>query len=105
MSAKCQKQTFAVQQTSPCQHLPFAERQLWNIRAFPASVRLDVGLPDHLGPLLGFVGDELTEVAGRASKRRATQISELCLDLGISGRRVDLLVALFDTLNGRVSRR
>src|SRR5262245_20614152 len=83
----------------------FAERALRNIDSGSASLRLDVGLPDHLGPLLGFVGDELTEVAGRASKRRAIQISELCLDLGISERRVDLLVELFDNLNGRVSRR
>src|SRR5262245_54398196 len=35
------------------------------------SLRLDVGRPDHLGPLLGLVGDELAEVGGRARKRRA----------------------------------
>ena len=28
----------------------------------------DVGRPDHLGPLLGFVGDELAEFGGRAGK-------------------------------------
>src|SRR5262245_52521890 len=26
------------------------------------SLRLDVGRPDHLAPLLGFIGDELAEV-------------------------------------------
>src|SRR5262249_59399795 len=46
---------------------------LWNIRAFPASVRLDAGELDHLGPLLGFVGDELAEVSRRARIRHASQ--------------------------------
>src|SRR5215510_11387697 len=70
----------------------FRERNLWNV---PWLLQLDPRELHHLGPFLGFVGDELTEVAGKASKRRATQISELCLDLGISERRVDLLVELF----------
>ena len=44
----------------------FAERDLWNIRRGrrTALLRLDVGRPDHLGPLLGFVGDKLAEVGG-----------------------------------------
>jgi hypothetical protein len=42
--------------------------RLWQ----PASFRLDVGGSDHLGPLLGFVGDELAEVGGRACERIAT---------------------------------
>src|SRR5262249_30530919 len=41
----------------------------------PPSLRLDVGRPDHLAPFLGFVGDELSKVGGRArqptSARRA----------------------------------
>src|SRR5262245_61858487 len=37
-----------------------------------ASVRLDVGRPDHLAPLLSFVGNELSKVGGRANERRAT---------------------------------
>ena len=32
----------------------------------PILLRLDVGRPDHLAPLLGVVGDELAEVGGRA---------------------------------------
>jgi hypothetical protein len=35
----------------------FAERALWNIDSGSASLRLDVGGPDHLAPLLGFFGD------------------------------------------------
>src|SRR5262252_8167962 len=41
---------------------PFAERQLWNVRAFPASVRLDASELAHLAPLLGFVGNQPAEV-------------------------------------------
>src|SRR5262245_7163889 len=41
----------------------FAERVLRNIGSgTAASVRFDVARPDHLTPLLGFVGDELAEV-------------------------------------------
>src|SRR5262249_61124448 len=38
----------------------FAERDLWNIR--PHSLRLDFGSPEDFAPLLGFVGDQPTEV-------------------------------------------
>src|SRR5262245_60562280 len=38
--------------------------RLWNVRSFPASVRLDAGELDHLGPLLGFIGDMLGELHG-----------------------------------------
>jgi len=31
-------------------------------RRQPSLLRLDVGRPDHLAPLLGFFGDELAEV-------------------------------------------
>src|SRR5215471_5756283 len=40
------------------------------------SLRLDVGRPDHLGPLPGFVGDELAEVAGRAWKLGAAKVGK-----------------------------
>ena len=44
----------------------FAERELWNISGSQSALlRLDVGRPDHLAPLLSFVGDELAEVGGR----------------------------------------
>ena len=67
-----------------------------------ASVCLDVGRPDHLAPLLGFVGDELSEVGGRARKHRAAQIGEPRLHLGIGEAGIDLLVELLDDLGGRV---
>src|SRR5262245_61047572 len=55
----------------------FAERALWNIDSGSASVRLDVEGPDDLGPFLGFVGDELAKVGGRAGKNRAAQAGTL----------------------------
>jgi hypothetical protein len=41
----------------------FAERELWNIeREFLGSLRLDAGELYDLGPLLGFIAYELTEL-------------------------------------------
>jgi hypothetical protein len=41
-----------------------------------ASFGLRAGELDHLGPLLGFVGNELAEVAGRAWKHSAAKVSK-----------------------------
>src|SRR5215472_3451524 len=54
----------------------FAERNVMECRRDDDGLfRLDVGRPDHLAPFLGFVGDELSKVGGRArqptSARRA----------------------------------
>ena len=38
----------------------------------PKLLRLDVGRPDHLAPLLGFFSNELAEVRRRACERIAT---------------------------------
>src|SRR5499427_10398136 len=70
----------------------FAERQLWNIRSFPASVRLDACEPHHLAPLLGFLGDQLVEVSARTLKHRAAEVSEPRFHVGIGESRIDLLV-------------
>ena len=37
---------------------------LWNVGRGPPLLRLDVGGPDHLAPLLGFFGDEFPEFGG-----------------------------------------
>src|SRR5262245_64843589 len=66
-----------------------------------ASLRLDAAEFDHLGPLFGFVGDKLGEVSGRARKRRAAELSEMCLHLRIVESRVDLLIELVDDLGRR----
>src|SRR6266567_8735574 len=61
-----------------------------------SSLRLDVGRPDHLAPLLCFFADELAEVGGRARKRPCTQIGEPCLYLGFGKSHVYLLVQFVD---------
>src|SRR5262249_57276243 len=38
----------------------------------PQSLRLDVGRPDHLAPLLSFVGNELSKVGGRTCEHRTS---------------------------------
>src|SRR5262245_10449865 len=58
------------------------------------SVRLDVGRPDHLAPLLGFVGDELAEIGGRADKRRASKVGKPRLYLGIGEAALISLLSL-----------
>src|SRR5262249_16394454 len=88
-------QTFA---TGSLPRSGLVQRQLWNIDSGSASLRLDAAEFDHLGPLLGFVGDQLCEVSGRARKRRAAELSETDLHLRIVESRVDLLVELVDDL-------
>src|SRR5262249_48982284 len=55
-----------------------------------ASLRLDIGSPDHLAPLLGVVGDELTELGRRARKHRAAEVGKACFQPGIGEARIDL---------------
>jgi len=66
-----------------------------------ASLRLDVGRPDHLAPLFGFLGDHLAEVSGREREHVAAQVGKARLDLGIGKASVDLLVELLDYLGRR----
>src|SRR5262249_11720302 len=68
-----------------------------------ASFRLDVRRPDHLGPLLGFLGDELAEVSGRPREHGATQVGEACLHRWIGEGGVDLAIELVDDLSWRIS--
>src|SRR5215468_10671145 len=78
--------------------------RLTNVMECPAhSFRLDVCCPDYyLAPFLGFVGDELAKVGGRARKRRAAEIGEPRLHRGIGESHIDLLVECVDDLGGRV---
>src|SRR5262245_66333966 len=80
----------------------FAERALRNIDSGSASLRLDVEGPDHVAPLLRFVGDELAKVGGRADKWCDAQISKTRLDLGIGKTHVDIFIELVDGLRRRV---
>ena len=42
----------------------FAERILWKIAGVAGSIRFEARELDHLGPLLGFVDDQLFKVGG-----------------------------------------
>src|SRR5262249_5551844 len=64
----------------------------------------DIGCPDDLAPLLGFGGDELPEISGRARKRRRTQIGEPRFYLGFGKDNIYLLVELVDDFGRRAPR-
>src|SRR5262245_62052175 len=69
-----------------------------------ALLRLYVGRPDYLRPLLGFVSDEFAEIGGRAHKYCAAQVGEPRLEFGIGKARVDFLVEPVDDFSRRVLR-
>src|SRR6266853_2539843 len=67
-----------------------------------ASRRLDVGGPDHLTPLLGFVGNELAKFRWRARKDRATHVGKPRLDLRIGKASINFLIEPVHNLCRRV---
>src|SRR5262245_1980697 len=78
-------------------HEGFATR--WDDACSPVrlpSADFDIGLSNHLAPLLGFGGDESPEIGRRARKRRRTQIGEPRFDPGFGKNSVYLLVQLVD---------
>ena len=66
-----------------------------------ASVRLDIGGPDHLPPFLRFFGNEGPEIGRRAGKNHAAEVGELSLQLGIGETSIDFLIELIDDLTRR----
>src|SRR5204862_933328 len=71
----------------------FAYRNLWNFRrALAGSFGPRTGEFNHAGPFLGFVGDQLTEIAGRARKHFAANINKSRLHLDISKSGVNFSV-------------
>src|SRR5262245_32261844 len=66
----CSSLSHICQRTSrPCNDLQcrdsgLVQRDLWDVGAFPASVRLDARELHHLAPFLSLFDDELAEVAG-----------------------------------------
>src|SRR5262245_54105636 len=68
------------------------------------SLGFDVGGVDHLGPLLGFFGNERPEIARRATENKAAELDELSLQLGLGEAGIDLLVELIDDLGRRLCR-
>ena len=63
-----------------------------------ALLRLDFGRPDHLAPLLGFVGNELPEVYRRHRHRHSAKVGEPRLHLRISQALIVLLIKLINDL-------
>jgi hypothetical protein len=61
-------------------------------------LRLEAGELDDLSPLLGFLGDELGEVGGRAGKYFTAELSLPRLHRWIGERRVDIPVEPLDDL-------
>src|SRR5882762_5655138 len=65
------------------------------------DLELDVGRADDLAPFLGFVGNDLAEVGGRAGNQGATEVGQPDLQLGIGEAGIGFLVQLLDDLVGR----
>src|SRR5262249_17826919 len=65
-------------------------------------LRLDVGRPDHLAPLLGFGGEELAKFGRLTGKRCIAQIAESRFHLGAHETRIGLPVEPFDDVRRRI---
>src|SRR5262249_49502168 len=70
--------------------------------AVAGSFRLDARELDHIAPLFGLFGNELSKVGRRARKHRAAQVGKPSLHLGISQSQVDLLIELVNNFGWRV---
>src|SRR5262245_15555307 len=102
----CHKPTFAVQADITLSAPAIRRTGGYGIlERVTASVCLEVGRPDHLGPLLGVVGNELAEIGGRAGKQRAAEVEQPRLELRILERCVDLPVEPVDDPDRRCLRR
>src|SRR5262245_52961185 len=74
----------------------FREPSLWNFCRRLRAICFDVGHPNDLAPLLGFGGDELSELGRRTRNCRAAQVGKPRSQLGIGKARVDFLGELLD---------
>src|SRR5262249_57852483 len=70
--------------------LQFAERDLWNI----ASVRLDTGELHHLGPLFGFLCDQLAELRGDPGSATPPRSARRAFILGSARAALTSLLSL-----------
>src|SRR5262249_13814526 len=74
--------------------------RLWNIWT-ARSLRFDARELYHLGPFLGFLGDELAKIGGRTREHCTSQIGEARLHGGIGESGINFLVELLDNIYGR----
>ena len=80
-------------------------RRLTGVTEHPledALLWLDVGRPDHLGPLLSVIGNEFAEGSGRPRQRRDGQIVKPRFQFGIGKSSINLPVQLVDDISGGV---
>ena len=64
----------------------------------PGLLRFDIGRPNHLGPLLNFLGHEGAEFGGRAPERSAAQVGKPRLQPRVGEADIDFSVELFNDL-------
>src|SRR3954468_1105782 len=71
-------------------------------RRTPGSLRLYACKLDHLGPFIDFPRDHASELGGRASSRRVTNVNQSRLQFRIGQAGIDLSVELFNDLGGYI---
>src|SRR6266540_1688661 len=83
--------------------------RLTDVTEYPASeavsLRLDVGIPDHLAPLLGVGGNIHEKIGGRGCIGLQAQIDEPRLKLRAGKRLIHELIEDGDDLRRRIRRR
>src|SRR5215470_9308201 len=82
----------------------FADRKFMECAPVSGSLWLDAREPDHLGPLLGFFGNQLLKVGGRSRKGHAADVGKACFDLGVGKPLIDLFVELANDIGWGASR-
>ena len=70
-----------------------------------ASVRLDVGRPDHLAPLLGVFDNELAKIHNCHRRWNAAHLGKSRHHLGIAEASINFLMELVDDIGRREPRR
>src|SRR5262245_11743495 len=73
-------------------------RTLW-------SLRLDVGRPDHFGPLVGLISNEFSEFDSCQRHRLIAQACKARPHIVLVDDGIDLLLELFDNSGGSALRR
>ena len=66
------------------------------------SLKFDIERPDHLAPLLGFVGDELAEIGGRQRKWRVAKLGDVLRNPGVGAPR-NTPAEIIDKLNREIN--
>src|SRR5262245_29008124 len=70
--------------------------------SWPQSLRLDAGGLDHLGPLLGFLGDELSELDWCHRQRHTADFGQARYHFGITQHGIHFAIELLDDVSGRI---